>query len=289
MHMELKMSKRSLLIGAAAVGSAAILGARPAAAQTGGTLDRIRKAGVVKIAVPQTPPWSEIRTDGTLGGIAPEIVQRAMQGLGVTRFEAIPTTYAELIPGMMAGRWDIIGACLTFSKARCAAVKFSSPICFGHLSVAYRPTELKDPPLSLADAAKRGLVIATNAGGYQLPTLRRLTTADKIMLFNDSAAVVEAVVAKRADIAIDSFYGMRPVKAAAALAFTPALTDTGFDKSGPAFRLTDNDLFDAFDAEVRKLKTSGFVGEINKKYGYEWFPDRFNDLHTEAACSTTNI
>ncbi len=289
MHMDVNMNKRALLIRSAAAASLAILGPRLARAQSGSTLERLKKAGSVRLAVPQTPPWSEIRPDGTLGGIAPEILQRAMQGIGINKFEAIPTTYAELIPGLMAGRWDVIGACLTFSRVRCAAVRFSSPICFGYLAVGYRPSEMKDPPLSLADAAKRGLVIATNAGGYQLPTLRKLTSADKILLFNDSAAVVEAVVSKRADVGIDSFYGMRPVKSSAALAFTPALTDTGFDKSGPAFRLTDMDLFEAVDAEIKKLKISGFVGEVNKKYGYDWVPARFNDMHTDAACSTTNL
>lgn len=287
--MNVNHSKRSLLVGVAAFGGATLLGSPLASAQSGGVLERMRRAGVAKMAVPQTPPWSEIKPDGTLAGIAPEIVQRAMQALGVSRFEAIPTTYAELIPGLMAGRWDIIGACLTFSKARCSAVKFTSPICFGYLSVAYRPGEMNNPPLSLADAAKRGLKIATNAGGYQLPMLRRLTSDDKLLLFNDSASTVEAVVTKRADVAIDSFYGMKPVKAAESLGFTPALTDTGFDKSGPAFRNTDADLYEAFDAEVRKLKNSGFVAEVNKKYGYQWDADRFNALHGEAACSTTNL
>jgi len=287
--MDVKISKRKILLGAAAFGGAAMLGTRTASAQSSGLLDRIKRAGVVKMAVPKTPPWSEIKQDGSLGGIAPEIIQRAMQGLGVTKFEAIPSTYAELIPGMMAGRWDVIGACLSFSKARCAAVKFSSPICFGYLAVAYRANEMSNPPLSMADAAKRGLKIATNAGGFQLPALRRLTTDDKLLLFNDTASTVDAVATKRADVAIDSFYGMRQVKTAEKISFTSALTDTGFDKSGPAFRNTDLDLYEAFDAEVRKLKVSGFVEEINKKYGYDYFADRFNGMHADVACATANL
>lgn len=283
--MKTGFTRRALLQNAAALGAATIM---PSIARAeGGILAKMRADGVARIAVPQTPPWSEIKPDGSLAGIAPEIVIAVMKELGVPNIEALPTTYAELIPGMMAGRWDFIGACLSISQQRCKAVRFSDPICFGYLCVAYRSDEISTPPTSLADAAASGLKIATNSGGYQLPMLRKLASDQNILLFDNSAATVEAVVNKRADIAIDSYYGFKIVKVPDNIAYTPALTDTGYDESGPAFRLQDADLADAFNEQLAKLRTSGFVAQINAKYGYE-YSEEFNKIDAAFACSNAN-
>lgn len=287
--MTTHLSRRSMLVGAAVLGSAAILKVPLAFADSEGTLARLRKAGVVKIAIPQTPPWSEIRPDGSLAGIAPEIILPALQAMGIERYEAIPASYAELIPGMLAGRWDVCGASLTVSQARCAAVAFPSPFCFGYLAVAYRPGDMQDPPLSMAEAGKRGLKIATNAGGFQLAALRKIASPANLLLFNDVNSVVEAVASKRADIAIDVYNGMNLVKASSPIAFTPALTDMGYTASGAAFRKTDVDFYEAFDVEIKKLKASGFVAQINEKYGTPYLRDKFDSIDGAVACQTTAL
>jgi polar amino acid transport system substrate-binding protein len=258
-------------------------------ADSEGTLARLRKAGVVKIAIPQTPPWSEIKPDGSLAGIAPEIILPALKAMGIERYEAIPASYAELIPGMLAGRWDLCGASLTISHARCAAVAFPSPFCFGYLAVAYRPDDMTDPPLSMAEAGKRGLKIATNAGGFQLAALRKVAKPDNLLLFNDVGSVVEAVASKRADIAIDVYAGMNLIKTSTRIAFTGALSDMGYTSSGAAFRKTDADFYEAFDVEIRKLKASGFVAQINEKYGTPYLRDQYDKIDGPMACESTAI
>lgn len=287
--MTSNVTRRKVLMGAAILGGSALLRTPGVFAQSEGTLARLRKAGVVKIAIPQTPPWSEIKPDGSLVGIAPEIIVPALNAIGIERMEAIPASYAELIPGMLAGRWDVCGASLTVSQARCAAVAFPSPFCFGYLAIAYRPDDMTDPPLSMADAAKRGLKIATNAGGFQLAALRKLARPENLLLFNNVNSVIEAVAAKRADIALDVYAGMNLIKTSTPIAFTPALTDMGYTSSGAAFRKTDVDLYEAFDVEVKKLKASGFVAQINEKYGTPYMRDQFDKIDGPAACQSTAI
>jgi polar amino acid transport system substrate-binding protein len=287
MTMTMKFERRAVLRGGAALG-AMLLSAPAVLAQSGGMLKKLQDAGKVTLGVPQTPPWSEIKPDGSLGGIAPEILMPAFKGLGINECEAVPTTYAELIPGLMAGRWDVIGACLTISKARCEAVKFTSPFTFGYLSVAYRPDEMKNPPLSLEEAAKSGLKIATNGGGYQLSLLRSMTPDSNLLLFEDTASVIEAVANKRADIGLDAIYGMAKIKTGVKIAFTPAMTDTGYDESCAALRHQDLDLYEALDGEIMKLKASGFVAEINRKYGYEYDREKFDPVTSDFACENAN-
>lgn len=287
--MKFEINRRHVLLGAVAFGGSAILSAPAVHAQAGGVLAAARKSGSIKIAIPQTPPWSEIKPDGSLVGIAPDIIQPALKAIGIEKLEAIPATYAELIPGMMAGRWDICGASMTISKARCEAAAFPSPFCFGYLAVGYRPEDMKDPPLTLAEAGKRGLKISTNAGGFQLAALRKVSSADNLLLFNDTPSAVEAVVAKRADIVIDAYFGMNLTKAAEKLKFTGALTDMGFTASGAAFRKADKDLYEAYDAEIKKLKASGFVKQINEKYGTPYDQAQYDKIDGPTACSTTVI
>lgn len=284
--MTITITRRTAILGAAAIGGMALLPGLEARAQSGGLLERAKAAGSIKVAVPQTPPWSEIKPDGTLAGMAPEIYEPALKAIGIAKIEAIPATYAELIPGLAAGRWDICGASLTVSKARCEAVAFLSPTVFGYLSVAYRADEMKDPPLSMAEAGQRGLKISTNAGGYQLAALRKVAAAENILLFNDTASVLDSVASKRADIAIDAHYGMARLNKNPNITFTPPLTDMGFTASGIAIRKTDTDLYEALDAEIRKLKESGHVAKINEKYGNPYDPAKYNPVNGPMACES---
>lgn len=282
------INRRDLLLKGAAFGGATVLGAPAVLAQSGGTLARLQAAGEVTLGVPLTPPWSMINPDQSLSGIAPEILVPAFQALGIENVKGVPTTYAELIPGLMAGRWDAIGACLTVSQARCSAVQFTSPFTFGYLSIAYRPDEMENPPLSLEEASNSGLTIATNGGGYQLSLLRSMTSDRNLMLFDDTGSVVEAVANGRADIGLDAIYGMTRIKTDTPLAFTPAMTDTGYDESSAAVRLADQDLFEALDAEIMKLKASGFVAEINAKYEYDYDRELFDGVTAAYACENAN-
>lgn len=282
--MTITVTRRTLLVGTAALGASTLLNMPAVHAQSGGILERARKAGSINVAVPQTPPWSEIKPDGSLVGMACETYEPAIKAIGIAKINAIPATYAELIPGMAAGRWDICGASLTASKARCEAVAFLSPTVFGYLSIAYRADEMKNPPLSMAEAGKRGLKIATNSGGYQLAALRKVASADNLLLFPDTGSVLDAVVAKRADIALDANYGMVRLNKNPNIAFTPPLTDMGYTASGVAVRKTDMDLYAALDAEIKKLKISGFVAKINEKYGNPYNPDAYNKIDGRMAC-----
>src|SRR5262245_52240138 len=114
----------SFMLGAALAGPFVI---RPAAAQDD-LLARIRAAKKIKVAVPDNPPYSGLAPNGTITGLAPTAVRSVLERLGVPEMEGIASNYGQLIPGLQAGRWDLICACMTITKERCAAVAFADPL-----------------------------------------------------------------------------------------------------------------------------------------------------------------
>src|SRR5689334_18100895 len=81
----------------------------PAIAQSSGSgiLARARKAGSIKISMTNGAPYGILMPDGTVSGVSPTIVRIIMERLGVPKVEGIITTYGQMIPGLLAGRWDM--------------------------------------------------------------------------------------------------------------------------------------------------------------------------------------
>ena len=102
----------------------------PARAQDSGLLAKLRAAGVARVGIANQPPFSSLNPDGTMSGVAPSMAARALEGMGIKRMEGFVASYGELIPGMMAGRWDFVAASLTITKERCAQVLYSDPLSF---------------------------------------------------------------------------------------------------------------------------------------------------------------
>src|SRR3954470_19026950 len=106
-------SRRNVLGALATASSAGVITMRPTVAQTGnGLLERLRKDKVAKVAIAAQPPFSEMLPDGTLAGLGPTVTKAVMEKLGVPKLEGIVVPYGEIIPGLMAGRWDFVAACL---------------------------------------------------------------------------------------------------------------------------------------------------------------------------------
>src|SRR5262249_60616941 len=126
-----RMGRRSILTGLAAASLACRIGNAVAQDQSGsgqGLLARLQQAKKVRVGVANQPPFSAVGPDGTLTGVAPSVSKAVMKRLGILEFEPSIGTYGELIPGMLAGRWDFVTAALTATKPRCEQVFFSDPV-----------------------------------------------------------------------------------------------------------------------------------------------------------------
>lgn len=284
--MTSKVSRRSVLGVMALAGSAALVGRVPAQAQTGGNLlERLRSAKMAKVAIAAQPPYSELLPDGTLGGIGPAVSKAVMDKLGVPKLEAVVVPYGDMIPGLMAGRWDFISACLSVTQARCKQVNYAPPIVFDPVTAAYL-ADLKEVPASFEEMAKRGLNVGVIAGAYILPKMRGIFAADKLVTFPDTNALVEGLSIKRVDLAIGANSGFLVVQKAGKIDFkiSKPVADLLPAGSGPAFRPTDTELYDAFHKEVMAMKASGEIAKLNEQFGFIYDRAQYDKVTMTEAC-----
>ncbi len=284
--MSQEWSRRKLLGAAAGVGTGCFT--RPVLAQSGGgVLERLRKAGSVKIGIANAPPYSSLKPDGTPDGVAPSIVKVVMERLGVPKLEASTAPYGQMIPGLQAGRWDIIGASMSVSKARCELVRFADPFTIDHNAVAYIPSVLPDPPHSIAETPVKNVTIGVTAGSYVQAFLEAVQTKPgMITVFPDGPSLIEGLLAKRVQTAFTGVLALRTLRELKNNAFEIfyPIPDDGLHASSACFRLDDTDLYDAFQVEFRKMRKSGEAERIVARFGFDMKPE-YLEVDADRACA----
>ena len=94
-------------------------------------LDDIRKAGVIKsgngIMGDKPSVWQN--QDGSYSGVEWEIFQEIGKRIAVPKQDYVVTEWTSLIPGLKAGRWDIIlsGMAVTQERIQGAGITYSNP------------------------------------------------------------------------------------------------------------------------------------------------------------------
>jgi polar amino acid transport system substrate-binding protein len=198
-------------------------------------------------------------------------------------------TFGELVPGLQAGRWDMIGGVISVTKARCAVVQYTDPFQFNGMEIAWFPSSVPQAPTSIGDVGSRGLTAGFNAGSAYIAVAKGLGVKDdKILQFPDTAALLEALRSKRVQVIISD---------TGSLLLTPAQVQKypfqhlDYPPDGPfiagalAFRKTDTNIFNAFQTEFRAMKASGQFDQIAKQFQFEGIPAQYKDLTPDQVCA----
>ena len=256
-----------------------------AAAPGGGLLTQLKQARVVRIALANQPPYSALNPDGTVTGVGPVVVQTIMARLGVPRVEGIVAPYANLIPGLQAGRWDIIGAVFNISKARCAQVLYADPLVFDGGSIAYFASEVPSPPKSIADIGRMGLTVGILSGSYLIQRAEdRGVSPSNVQQFPDNPSLADGLTAKRVKVVLAAYSALRDLRKSHNNEFELAypLPDDTPSGGSPAFRKTDLDLYVAFQRELRAMNRSGELDKIRGQFGFEVLKELRDETADEA-------
>jgi polar amino acid transport system substrate-binding protein len=246
--------------------------AQVAADKGRGLLAKLQAAKKVRIGFPNQPPFSALNPDGTVTGAAPTITQRIMERLGIPGIEGILASYGELIPGMLADRWDFVSAAMTITKARCGQVRFGDPIIFDGDNIVAIKDHPGPMPKRLSELAKGGFVVGAPAGGADVKALLAAgVTLDNIRQFTNDPSEIDALLAKRIDFGVMSPSGVHQMikQRHIDLEITYPVEDDPSRGSACAFRLQDTDLYDAYVKEMRKMRASGELIAILSSFGYE--------------------
>ncbi|MFK4443010.1 polar amino acid transport system substrate-binding protein [Caballeronia udeis] len=252
----MKLKRVSGMLGALSIAAAAGLVAHAAAANAETTLQRIQRTGEVRIGYANESPFAYTTPDGTVTGESPEIAKKVFAKLGVKKVDAVLTEWGSLIPGLRAGRFDVIAAGMYVTPERCKQVAFANPqyqIQDTLLTLKGNPKNLQ----SYADVGKNpDTKLAVMAGSVELGYARNSGVKDgQLLQVPDTTAQLQAVRAGRADAAAGTELTMKGLaaKAGPTVEAIPKFTDdpkhTGY--GALAFRPDDTDLRDAVNQQLK--------------------------------------
>ena len=113
--LTLRCTRRTFAAGLALAGA---LAGTPALAQS--TLERAKADGYIRVGFANEAPFGFATPDGELTGEAPEVAKAVLAKMGINEVDGVLTEFGSLIPGLKAGRFDIIAAGMFVNPARCA-------------------------------------------------------------------------------------------------------------------------------------------------------------------------
>ncbi len=240
------------------------------------TLEQIKKEGEVTIGVANEVPYGFKTPDGEVKGEAPEVIKLVMKRMGVDRVNAVVTEFGSLIPGLKAGRFDIIAAGLYITPKRCTQVAFTEPtysIGEGFLVKKGNPKDLHSyEDVKKMDNVKLGAVAATVELGYA----RKLGIAEeKIVVFPNNISAVAGVKSGRIDaLATTSITVSKLAEKEAGVVKATPFTDPIIDGKSVrgygalAVRKNDTELLKALNRHIKEVVGSDIHQEAVGKYGF---------------------
>ena len=261
-----KMATRGLAIAAAS-----LLLAQAAQAQS---LNESAESDGVRVAYFNYAPFAYVADDGSVIGTDVEILEAVLAQMGIEVASAVATDWVALIPGLNAGRYDVVAAGMFVTPTRCGEVAFSEPT-FGIRATLVVPTGNPNGITRYEDILEQGATLAAVAGTAQVAAALELGIArDNIQEYPDAPTALAAVRAGRADA-----FGVDAPSARQIIANQPGddfemvepFAEIGgrsaVDHGAFAFRQEDQAFVDRFNAIMRDFIGGAEYVAINEAHG----------------------
>ncbi|MFE5481897.1 ectoine/hydroxyectoine ABC transporter substrate-binding protein EhuB [Streptomyces sp. NPDC056527] len=261
-----------MLWGTAAAAAAGAAGCARVA--SGDALGRLRSQDTVRLGIAGEVPYGYVDEQGAFTGEAPELARVIFGRLGITRVQPVATDFASLIPGLNSQQFDVVSAGMYINKDRCAQVLFADPeyqMLDSFIVRKGNPKNLR----SYEDVVRTKARFATGSGYAEIAYAVAAGYPEKdIVILQDQVAGLNAVESGRVDVFAGTALTTRSVvrKSSKAEATEPfaAVVDgeKKIDGGGFAFRPTDTALRDAFNTELHRMKKSGELFRILRRFGF---------------------
>jgi polar amino acid transport system substrate-binding protein len=261
------------------------------AVEGGDLLERLRDSGTVKVGIANEDPFGYIDENGDATGEAPAIAEVIFGRLGVDNVKPVSVPFSALIPGLKAQQFDVVSAGMYINPPRCAQVLFADPdylMLDSFIVPSGNPNNITD----YKDIADQGLTMATGQAYAEIDyALANGVPSGKILILPDQVAGLEAVTQGRADCFAGTNVTVTTVvegkdRVQATEPFQPIVEgEPAYGAGGFAFRTTEQNLRDAFNEELLKLKENNYqeLLEIVRPFGFTMA--EMTDFTAEELCS----
>ena len=224
--------------------------------------------GEVQVSInPVSPPMQFVDADGNLKGMRVDVGDEIIKRLCLKSVHIRVDDFDTMIPGLKAGRWDIINTGVFYTDAR-AKVIYMVRYENQAVSVSTRPGQAGTIK-SVDDLA--GKTIGVDIGGYEENQLRAIDAelqkkglpAIKIAVFNDTNIDYQALKAGQTDAnftidAVAKEYADRGISQLALQGLAPAPVAIAF---------RNKTLADDFARTLTEMRDDGTYQAIFSKYG----------------------
>lgn len=258
------------------------------------TLEEVQDRGTLRVAIANEIPYGFTNMSGDAEGAGPKTVEHIAEALGIDDIEWVTTSFSSLIPGLQAGRFDVVAAEMAVMPDRCAQAIYSEPNTSygeGLLVQAGNPKGIH----GYQDFAERDDIrVAIMAGANQLEMLQQLGVPESQMVtINNNADAISTISTGRADAyaatgtTIGELAG-RSNAVESAPDFVDPVIDGEEVRSWGAFTFANDSesLRDAFNQQLAEYKQSDEWREMIAGYGFT--PEDIDasfERTTEALCS----
>jgi polar amino acid transport system substrate-binding protein len=163
-----------------------------------GALDDAVRRGVLKVGTtPTYVPFEMTDKQGRIVGFEVDLLQAMSRALGV-ELELVAVPYTELLSGLMARKFDLIGSGMTVTQERNLKLNFSDSFIVVGQTVLLHP-RLAGKVASIEDLNEAGYRIATTEGTTAEAAAQRFLGAARLSSFATPEEGVRQVVIGAAD------------------------------------------------------------------------------------------
>lgn len=226
----------------------------------------------VRVGFSNEPPYAYMDTDsGELQGAAIDIATAVFNEMGVEEIDGRLTDWAELIPGVQAGQFDVITAGMAILPDRCETALFAEPeMQYGEGLVVAEGNPLEI--YSYADIADNpDVTVALMSGTTQFDFLEQegVDIDNQVLSVADIPGQLAAVQSGNADVTAATEATLRAAYESLGSEDVEIVEDfeqpdiEGIPSYGAAaFALEDEDLRDAYNEALATLIEDGTIDEI---------------------------
>ncbi|WP_246258475.1 ectoine/hydroxyectoine ABC transporter substrate-binding protein EhuB [Kroppenstedtia pulmonis] len=246
-------------------------------ASSGSTFEKAKDSGKVVVGFANEKPYA-YKEGGKVTGEAVEVAKAILKKQGINEIEPVLTDFGSLIPGLKAGRFDIITAGMYITPERCKEVDFANPEYSIGEALAVKkgnPKKLKSYK-DIADNPKA--TVAVMKGGIEESYMKNEgVKEEQIKIVPDQPSAVSALQAGRVDAITMTGPSLRSMLESANSKGIEVVEDfkqpqaDGEDIRGygaAAFRGEDEDFKKVYNEELEKMKKSGELYDILKPFGF---------------------
>jgi len=263
------MRRNFLKVTLAAI-TALSIGAIPASA--GSLADRIAAGQTIRIGFANEVPWAYPGEDSKPLGFVNATVIGVLHTMGYDKIEPVVTDWGGLIPGLKAGRFDIITGGMYILKSRCENIDFSEPIgVFGDAFIVAKgnPKNLN----TYQDIKNANAVFVTGAGYNTVEVAKKEGIADSnIMQVPGPTEILAAIRAGRADAGGMTYFTAlnlaKETNGEIDVTNPSLLPEWTLNWVGIGFRPEDSDFLAAFNAAEAEYLGSEAMLKAVAEYGY---------------------